>query len=110
MCSSDLMRLLPDKGTPAMVAKGFVKPISRFRVKSNANRSTNATAKPSKRARGCWVAGNSEATMAMKTRLSMPKTIYIAVNATNAANASVIVPTPRTQKVNRLKRPSCHGG
>jgi hypothetical protein len=83
------MMLLPDKGTPAIVAKGLVKPISHFKVNRSPNLKSSAIAKPNKRARSCFSAGNLLATIAMKTTLSMPKTISIAASAINAAIASM---------------------
>ena len=63
-----------------------VLPIKKAKITKSVGVSLIAAARPIRRAHGCWAGGKRAATIEMKTILSIPRTISIAVKATSRSN------------------------
>jgi len=74
------MRSRPENDFPSTEKKGAVSPITQEMVKSSASRRPSASDSPSRRASGCCFRGSLPTRMEMKTTLSMPSTISMAVS------------------------------
>jgi hypothetical protein len=82
------MRSRPVNPLPNTPKSGRVSPMSQLIAKRSASRVPSAAARPMRRALRCRSRGSRPARMAMKTMLSMPRTISIAESVTSEIQVS----------------------